>query len=281
LLVVIAIIGVLVGLAIPASQRIRGAAQRVACANNLHQLGLAAQNYLAAHKHFPPGIVSADAAQSDMPSSSWLVHLLPYVENDNLYRDSVAAYRAGESPFLGTHVGRQLPISTFQCPSDPRSGKPQWTHDRLVALTSYVGTCGLDYTTRDGVLFCDSAIRPAEVADGLSQTIFAGERPPSADNWYGWWYAGMGQDASGSPDMLLGVREVNDGARFADTCPPGPYHFEAGNLDEQCHLFHYWSLHSSGAHFLFCDGTVKFLAYDADDILPALATRSGGEVVRY
>jgi len=278
LLVTIAIIGVLVGVTLPAVQAVRGAAQRTACSNNLHQVGMAAQNYLSVHRHLPPGVVSWDAATTDMPSSTWLVHLLPYVEHDNLYRDSVNAYRAGEDPFMGAHIGKQLPIAIFQCPSDPRSGQPQWTYDRLIALTSYVGMCGLNYTTMDGVLLRDSAIRPAEIGDGLSQTIFAGERPPSPDNWYGWWYAGIGQDGSGSPDMLLGVREINDGARYAEDCPPGPYHFEPGDLNEQCDLFHHWSLHSSGAHFLFCDGAVKFVSYDADDVLPALATRAGGEV---
>jgi prepilin-type processing-associated H-X9-DG protein len=107
----------------------------------------------------------------------------------------------------------------------------------------------------------------------------SGERPPSADFWYGWWYAGYGQAGTGSADMLLGVRERNLGGPFVSDCPAGPYHFREGRADNQCDLFHFWSLHPGGAHFLFADGSVRFLAYSADAILPALATRAGGEPV--
>jgi prepilin-type processing-associated H-X9-DG protein len=78
--------------------------------------------------------------------------------------------------------------------------------------------------------------------------------------------------------MLLGAREINAGARFARNCPTGPYHFQAGRFDNQCDLFHYWSPHAGGANFLFADGSVRFLRYEADAVLAALATRSGGEV---
>ena len=78
--------------------------------------------------------------------------------------------------------------------------------------------------------------------------------------------------------MLLGARERNFGGEFVAACPAGPYHFGPGRLHEQCDLFHLWSLHPGGAHFLFADGSVHFLGYGADAVLPALATRSGGEV---
>jgi prepilin-type processing-associated H-X9-DG protein len=79
--------------------------------------------------------------------------------------------------------------------------------------------------------------------------------------------------------MLLGVRERNIGARYASWCAAGPYHFVPGTVSEQCDLFHFWSPHPGGANFAFADGSVHFLRYDADAILPALATRAGGEVV--
>jgi prepilin-type processing-associated H-X9-DG protein len=107
----------------------------------------------------------------------------------------------------------------------------------------------------------------------------AGERPPSADFWYGWWYAGFGQAGTGSGDMLLGVRERNRGGYiYTYFCAPGPYSFSPGRFDNQCDLFHFWSPHPGGAHFLFGDGSARFLGYAADPILPALATRAGGEV---
>jgi prepilin-type processing-associated H-X9-DG protein len=79
--------------------------------------------------------------------------------------------------------------------------------------------------------------------------------------------------------MLLGVREVNLGGPYVAACPPGPYHFQPGRLTQQCDLFRFWSLHSGGAHFLFADAAVHFLSYDADSVLPALASRAGGEIV--
>ena len=114
----------------------------------------------------------------------------------------------------------------------------------------------------------------------MSNTLMIGERPPSADNWYGWWYAGLGQAASGSPDMLLGASEINDGANHATSCPAGPYEFSPGAIDEQCHLFHFWSLHPGGSHFVLADGSVQFYSYSVDPILiPAMATKAGGEVI--
>jgi prepilin-type processing-associated H-X9-DG protein len=58
----------------------------------------------------------------------------------------------------------------------------------------------------------------------------------------------------------------------------GPYYFQAGRVDNPCDAFHFWSLHSGGANFAFCDGSVRLLNYSADSVLPALATRAGGEV---
>ena len=73
--------------------------------------------------------------------------------------------------------------------------------------------------------------------------------------------------------------ELSDHGEYTSFCPPGPYHFVEGRFTEQCDLFHYWSPHPGGANFGFCDGSVRFLAYSADPILPALATRAGGEAV--
>ncbi len=78
--------------------------------------------------------------------------------------------------------------------------------------------------------------------------------------------------------MLMSVRETRTTSRMPE-CPYGPYHFQAGSSSNTCDVFHFWSVHSGGAHFAFCDGSVRFLAYFADAILPALATRAGGEAV--
>jgi prepilin-type processing-associated H-X9-DG protein len=77
--------------------------------------------------------------------------------------------------------------------------------------------------------------------------------------------------------MLLGVSEKN--VLRNSFCLPGPYAFASGDLNNQCDMFHFWSLHPGGANFLFADGTVRFLHYSAAPIMPALASRAGGEVV--
>ncbi|HMO14717.1 MAG TPA: DUF1559 domain-containing protein, partial [Pirellulaceae bacterium] len=218
LLVVIAVIGILMAIAIPAIQSVRRSAERTTCANQLRQIGVGLLSYQSTHKHFPPGIVSDDAHLNRFPRGTFLVHLLPHVEQDNLFKTVQEDWQATGSPFIG-HIGFQSVIPLYQCPSDPRSGQPQWTHEgRLVGLTSYVGVAGTNYMTRDGVLFVNSRIRGSEIRDGLSHTLLLGERPASTDNWYGWWYAGTGQMhdglPSGSPDMLLGALERNDATTY-------------------------------------------------------------------
>jgi prepilin-type N-terminal cleavage/methylation domain-containing protein len=279
LLVVIAIIGILVGILLPAVQSVRGAARRVECGNKIRQIALANQNYLSSFRHFPPGINPPD--DPDRASISWLAQILGYVELDNLHRASTRQFNDGVQPIHGPHVAFQTYVDLFACPSDPRSGGPHLTHEnRFVALTNYVGVCGINYKTRDGIFYQGSKTRPADIRDGLSNTLMIGERPPSTDKWYGWWYAGSGQDASGSPDMLLGAREVNDGASYAESCPADPYSFQNGDIENQCSLFHFWSMHAGGAYFAMADGSTHFLSTSiSEDLLPNLATIAGGEVV--
>jgi prepilin-type processing-associated H-X9-DG protein len=137
---------------------------------------------------------------------------------------------------------------------------------------------GTNQFRKDGVLYLDSQTRFAAITDGLSQTLFVGERPPSAQGNFGWWYGGWGQNKDGSGDTVLSVRERNLNSIYAPGCPVGPYEFGPGRIDNQCDTFHFWSLHiGGGAHFLFGDGSVRFLRYSAAPLMPALATRSGGE----
>jgi prepilin-type processing-associated H-X9-DG protein len=133
---------------------------------------------------------------------------------------------------------------------------------------------------RQGVVFAGSRVRLADVLDGTSSTLFAGERPPSADLRFGWLYAGGGQDRTGSLDSVLGVRERNVAVEGNYRgCGSGPFPYAPGRLDDPCAAFHFWSLHGGGANFAFADGSVRFLPYSARDLLPALATRAGGEAV--
>jgi hypothetical protein len=128
------------------------------------------------------------------------------------------------------------------------------------------------------------------MTDGLSNTLVAGERPPSANLGYGWWYAGGGQwdlgggaagnypgRDTGSCDVTLGMAELNLWGIY-DHCPPGPYKYGPGTINNFCDKFHFWSLHSGGSNFLAGDGSDKFVSYGAADVMAAMATRDRGEV---
>ena len=277
LLVAIAIIAVLVGLTLSAVQNVRAAAARAKCANNLRQLGLALHHHHDTRHLLPPGMVT-DPKGAVPPYIGWQFHILPFIEQEPLWRTSMAVFPSNRYPFTNPpHIGLATIIPTYLCPSDSRVFSTPSPRGYPVALTSYVGVAGFSYRRPNGVLFVDSTIRFAEIADGLSNTLLVGERPPSSDLRYGWWYAGVGQDLEGSADMFLGVRERT--ARNFYGCWEGPYHFGPGRLDNPCDALHFWSLHAGGANFLFGDGSVRFLTYSVDSILPALATRAGGEAI--
>ena len=118
------------------------------------------------------------------------------------------------------------------------------------------------------------ALWPLEVANAL----LVGERPPSANLIFGYSYCGVGNNSDGIGDNVLGVVEYNYGG-YGGSCPEGPYKNGPGNPKTQCDAFHFYSQHIGGAHFLFADGSVRFLSYSAVSVMPALATRGGGEVV--
>lgn len=285
LIVVIAIIGILIGLILPAVMRVRAAASRVRCQNNLRQIGIALQNYHGTRQAFPPGTRSTSNSLG-FPYMYWPVSIVPYIEQDGLWNEAVAAYRAappGAYPWNPpAHPGMERVVSVFGCPNDSRvSDAAACRLGNVVSVSSYVGVSGTNLFRKDGVFFVDSRIGMKDILDGSSNTIIVGERPPSPDLVHGWWYAGYGQsDGDGSADILMGVREYNVSMHpINQSCPRGPYNFRPGRLDYQCDLFHFWSLHSGGAHFLFADGSVRYMPYEADAILPALATRLGGEAV--
>jgi prepilin-type processing-associated H-X9-DG protein len=282
LLVVIGIVMTLMGLLLAALQRVRATMDAVQCRHQLRQIGIALHQYhnQGHRRAFPPGVNSAAVGQPH-PRMTWLCRLLPYVEQEALWQQTLQAYRANPYPFIDPpHVGLGTVVRLFTCPSDERlrEARPTW-NNRVVGLTSYLGVNGTNFQAQDGTFFVDSNVGLGMIDDGASNTIIVGERPPSPDYWYGWWYAGVGQLGSGSPDMILGAAERHVAASFVAGCPPGPYRFTPGDLFDPCDIFHFWSLHQNGAHFLFGDGGVRFLTYDADRVLPALATRAGGEAV--
>jgi prepilin-type N-terminal cleavage/methylation domain-containing protein len=276
LLVVIGILAVLVALLVPAVQRVRDAAARTRCQNNLRQIGIALHSYHDANGSLPPGVRAFGA---DYPFMSWMTRILPYVEQEAVWKQAVAAYRMDSEFTDDPPHPLATVLALYGCPADPRSHQVGLARGSLpVAFTSYLGVEGRNQARKDGCLFLNSSVRLADISDGTSNTLLVGERPPSADGWFGWWCAGWGQSQDGSADMVLGVRERN--VYLVGTCPPGASIFGPGRLNNQCDALHFWSPHlGRGAHFLFADSSVHFLVYSAAPIMPALATRAGGESV--
>lgn len=283
LLVVVALLGAMAGLILGAIQRARVASHRVQCVNNLRQITMASLQYHDAHRKLPKGLTSDANPTEPMPKVTWLARLLPFLEEEAAWRETIEAFAVSPS-FQDNppHRQRSRVMPQFSCPADGRMSRPAYFGGSLsatFALTSYQGNEGINAIRRDGMYFLDSEIRMAEIADGASQTLMAGERPPSANLKFGWWYAGSGMMHDGDADAVLGVRTRCRQSRHCPSCGEDPYHFQRGDFENPCSFLHFWSPHPGGANFAFADGSVRFLPYSADAILPALATRAGGEVV--
>ncbi len=274
LLVVIGVSGILVSLLSCAVQQVRAAADRAACQNNLKQIALALHSFHDAHGGLPP------RPDTGLLELSWMGFILPYVEQDALWVATEQAFRVDRRAFhVPPHVGYRTVVKVYVCPADGRLLVPLTDNFGVTAAyTSYVGIAGA--TTRDGVLGRFPGVRFAEVTDGTSQTVMVGERPPPNSLLAGRWY-------TPSQDSSWGMYRGPEGSMLVLTLPwlTDPqcggfvYSFSYGRLDNDCDRYHLWSLHPGGANFAFVDGSVRFLDYSATAVLPALATRAGGEVV--
>jgi prepilin-type N-terminal cleavage/methylation domain-containing protein len=195
LLVVIAIIGILIALLLPAVQKVREAANRAKCANNLKQLALAAHHHHDAKGHFPTGIhpVVLQSGGRYAEGTDWKIELFPYFEQDNLYRKwDYSDCRNNVAGGMNATTAQVLPI--LLCPSDPLPDalihfdnaytlQYAWAYG-YYGMTSYGGNGGgrsfgdgpNRRPTYDGIFYLDSQIRLADVCDGASNTFLLGER---------------------------------------------------------------------------------------------------------
>jgi prepilin-type N-terminal cleavage/methylation domain-containing protein len=188
LLVVIAIIAVLIGLLLPAVQTVREAAARTKCANNLKQIGLAAQGYHDVRQHFPPG-VGYYPFTANGTFGTYFFHLLPYAEQDPLFRSSL-----GTAPFLspvgpttlyypGNHNVYSQPVATFLCPSDPsvEPGGIVTLDGTPFGATSYAPN-GLISGTGPPTPGPQGMTRILAISDGTSNTILHAEKYARCSN---------------------------------------------------------------------------------------------------
>jgi prepilin-type N-terminal cleavage/methylation domain-containing protein/prepilin-type processing-associated H-X9-DG protein len=307
LLVVIAIIAILISLLVPAVQKVRDAAARTQCMNNMKQMGLALQNFHGAWNAFPvstfyqsstsPGYGS-DNYLWDTPGwvnnspatySGWMCCLLPYIDQIDAWR----ALPTANSP-------AEYPLVCYLCPADPRISlifEAGGGFSTSYGMTDYVGVTGMDYDSSNGSTYLginspmgiinnnNIPITINQVTDGTSNTIIVAERPFSVgipnnmfpDPYYwGWWSYPSGADnVSGSANSYPFYSDDLKG----NPCPAAPNRFGDGplNVNNTCSFNNYWSCHTGGANFTFADGSVRFLSYSAKAVVVSLSTFAGGE----
>jgi prepilin-type processing-associated H-X9-DG protein len=268
LLVAIAIIGVLLTISIPALMAARGSARRETCRNKVRQFGVAMASFESSHGHFPSGKTTLSQTQDQF---SWSAQLLPFMEQgvlwDRLKRDDDES-EPDDAYGGGVVAGLATLLPAVQCPSSPTTETLQRASNlngTFVGLSDYLAVAGKNYLSKDGVFFLNSKLRTSQISDGLSNTLFVGERPPSVDNNFGWWFSGGGQDGSGNVGLFLGMEEVNSGqSKTLEGLAAGPYRYKNGDPQAMESVFHFWSHHAGGANFLLGDGSVQFLSYETD-----------------
>ena len=285
LLVVITIIGILIALLLPAVQAAREAARRMHCSNNLKQTGLALHNYHAALGSFPPGGMSDNGI-------GWLPLILPYLEQQQLH--ARFDFGAGDWVSAGKNEQALNQVSAFLCPSCKVEVSILSTYNNFLEqvngqdpyTTHYYGIMGpkgINLVTgaayghddsgyhgghaTQGILHKNSAVKIRDVTDGTSNTFAVGEISWNDYPEYRTWMRGAtltGTD--GIPGTAMGTAK-NLATAINSGVPP--YWNDAG----------FGSEHPGGAHFLMCDGAVKFVSENVDfDAYLATASRDGGEL---
>ena len=302
LLVVIAVIAVLIGLLLPAVQKVRAAAARLSCANNLKQIGLALHNYESATRCFPPGrgtplpvVFSAHA------------RLLPFLEQENLTQriDFTAApttfsiasgliYDGSPNYPAATTV-----VKTFLCPADDGDGRVPGS---AYGATSYAANAGSgtvalgSLTGADGVFYLGSKIGFRDLSDGSSQTAAFSERTlgpgqPVADRSR----LILERPAGTDPDPTIcgaavGTWNAERGGKwilgnYGNTLynhflPPNAPTWDCMNIQQQKAQSASRSNHPGGVLVLFCDGGVRFMSNSVSLLAwRAYGTRDRGDLV--
>jgi prepilin-type N-terminal cleavage/methylation domain-containing protein/prepilin-type processing-associated H-X9-DG protein len=292
LLVVIAIIAILIALLVPAVQKVRAAAARTQCINNLKQQGLALHNYHDTFKVLPQGNSPYTSAYPYQGSWTWMAFILPFIEQQNVAQLAKTFANSGGSNWYSWYnPACPMMMPVYTCPADGR-GQQVYSGGGIQnqALTCYLGNSGTTATSFDGVLYQSSKLTLIQITDGTSNTIMVGERPPNSNLEFGWWFAAYGYDGRGNGDCVMTSNDIAIANYFIANYSSAPnlpcngtaaqkIGLQPGNPTIGCDAAHYWSFHDGGANFLFGDATVHMIRYTDNALLRALTTRNGAEAV--
>jgi type II secretory pathway pseudopilin PulG len=284
--VVIAIIGILVALLLPAVQAAREAARRASCVNNLKQLGIALQNYHDTKKVLP-------FSRSAVGGITWMADILPFIEEQNvysLYQPSLPYADAANQAF------RESAIPTFACPSRRPPGRTVDTANPAGGITDYSGSIGASddddpdiaktypqYVPPNGPFQRVKRLKFKNFTDGLSHTLFVGEKFVHTDHF------GEPTDSKGNYQMDGGAFDGGPArgwgsTRAAGQSAKGLYSYPLADRRDPAvpsdYVFCFGSYHPGICQFTMGDGSVRPIQNSIDVItLGRLADRAGGEVV--
>ena len=279
LLVVIAIIAILIALLVPAVQKVREAAARTQCANNVKQCALALHGYHDANKTLPP---------STDPNNllAWHVAILPYIDQLSIYNqfNFAVPYTNPANLAMGLAV-----VPAYMCPAQDverytQYGAGEWSGGQITYTTHYYGisgpkgnnpVTGAPYNMLvtgvqgdiaiQGVLFMASKIKLVQITDGSSNTFMIGESSWTGVNGYRIWVRGA-----------FSVNELTSSRNVFNTMSSTPYN-GSNNFNDVS----FGSMHPlKGAHFGFADGTCRYLTtLISMNLYLSLASRDGNEPV--
>jgi prepilin-type N-terminal cleavage/methylation domain-containing protein/prepilin-type processing-associated H-X9-DG protein len=281
LLVVIAIIAVLIGLLVPAVQKVRSSAARLQCQNNLKQIGIACHNYHDTQQGLPPGYYATAPYPDTSPGWGWGAFLLPFLEQDALAR------QINFGTPIQNVAAAQTPVKLYLCPMDMALPTPFTLTDAFgtaicsVAPSSYAATVGPDADEADafdgsGIFYRNSRTRFTDIMDGTSQTVMIGDRAwaQTQGTWVGAPSGAITRAGTRNPwpnataSAAVLVQAHNNWINIRTDAD--------GGLDD------FSSNHPGGVNLLFADGAVHFLRDITADgaerrAFWALGTRAAGD----